>query len=97
LNPAAFTLPGLGQFGNCGVGRYHGPGFTNTDISVFKIFPLREIMRFEFRAEFFNAFNHANFSNPGSFFVGGTGGGFGIISSTVGDPRIVQFALKFYF
>jgi hypothetical protein len=97
LNPAAFTLPGLGQFGNCGVGRYHGPGFTNTDISVFKIFPVREIMRFEFRAEFFNAFNHANFSNPGSFFAGGAGGGFGIISSTVGDPRIVQFALKLYF
>jgi Carboxypeptidase regulatory-like domain/TonB dependent receptor len=97
LNPAAFALPGLGQFGNCGVGRYHGPGFTNTDISVFKIFPVREIMRFEFRAEFFNAFNHANFSNPGSFFAGGAGGGFGIISSTVGDPRIVQFALKLYF
>jgi hypothetical protein len=97
LNPGAFALPGLGQFGNCGVGRYHGPGFTNTDISVFKIFPVREIMRFEFRAEFFNAFNHANFSNPGSFFAGGAGGGFGIISSTVGDPRIVQFALKFYF
>jgi len=97
LNPAAFTLPGLGQFGNCGVGRYHGPGFTNTDISVFKIFPVREIMRFEFRAEFFNAFNHANFSNPGSFFAGGAGGGFGIISSTIGDPRIVQFALKLYF
>src|SRR3984893_15002211 len=97
LNPAAFALPGLGQFGNCGVGRYHGPGFTNTDISVFKIFPVREIMRFEFRAEFFNAFNHANFSNPGSFFAGGAGGGFGIISSTIGDPRIVQFALKFYF
>jgi hypothetical protein len=97
LNPAAFVLPGLGQFGNCGVGRYHGPGFTNTDISVFKIFPVREIMRFEFRAEFFNAFNHANFSNPGSFFAGGAGGGFGIISSTVGDPRIVQFALKLYF
>jgi hypothetical protein len=97
FNSAAFGVPVLGQFGNCGVGRYHGPGYTNTDISVFKIFPVREIMRFEFRAEFFNAFNHANFSNPGSFFTGGTGSGFGFISSTVGDPRIIQFALKFYF
>ena len=68
LNPAAFALPAAGQFGNCGVGRYHGPGFTNADISLFKIFPIRERLRVEFRSEFFNAFNHANFSNPGSFF-----------------------------
>jgi hypothetical protein len=93
LNPAAFALPALGQFGNCGVGRYHGPGFTNADISLFKIFPIRETMRVEFRSEFFNAFNHANFSNPGSFFPFG----FGIISSTVGDPREIQFGLKLYF
>ena len=93
LNPAAFALPGNGQFGNCGVGRYHGPGFTNADISLFKIFPIKESMRLEFRTEFFNAFNHANFSNPGSFFPFG----FGIISSTVGDPREIQFGLKFYF
>jgi hypothetical protein len=50
-------------------------------------------MRFEFRAEAFNAFNHANFSNPG----GNISSGFGIISNTVGDPREFQFALKFYF
>ncbi|MBS1842280.1 MAG: TonB-dependent receptor [Acidobacteria bacterium] len=93
LNPAAFALPGTGQFGNCGVGRYHGPGFTNADISLFKAFPIRETMKLEFRTEFFNAFNHANFSNPGSFFPFG----FGIISSTVGDPREIQFGLKFYF
>lgn len=93
LNPAAFALPAAGQFGNCGVGRYHGPGFTNADISLFKIFPIRERLRVEFRSEFFNAFNHANFSNPGSFFPFG----FGIISSTVGDPREIQFGLKLYF
>jgi hypothetical protein len=93
LNPAAFAIPAAGEFGNCGVGRYHGPGFTNADISLFKIFPIREIMRVEFRSEFFNAFNHANFSNPGSFFPFG----FGIISSTVGDPREIQFGLKLYF
>lgn len=93
LNPAAFALPGTGQFGNCGVGRYHGPGFSNADISLFKLFPIRETMKLEFRTELFNAFNHANFSNPGSFFPFG----FGIISSTVGDPREIQFGLKFYF
>jgi len=93
LNPAAFATAASGQFGNCPVGRYHGPGFTNVDLSLFKSFPIRESMRFEFRAEAFNAFNHANFSNPG----GNISSGFGIISNTVGDPREFQFALKFYF
>jgi hypothetical protein len=96
LNSAAFALPGAGQFGNCGVGRYHGPGFTNADISLFKTFPVKETMKLEFRTEFFNAFNHANFSNPSSFFVPGLTG-FGAINSTVGEPREIQFGLKFYF
>ena len=94
LNPAAFAFPAAGTFGNCGAGRYHGPGFTNVDLSVFKSFPLRETMRFEFRAEAFNAFNHADFGNPSSFFGGG---GFGVITSTVVDPRELQLALKFFF
>jgi hypothetical protein len=93
LNPAAFALP-AGPFGNCGVGIYHGPGFTNVDLSVFKSFPVRESIRFEFRAEAFNAFNHADFGNPASFFPSG---GFGIISSTIIDPRELQLALKLYF
>jgi len=99
LNPAAFAMPATGQFGNCGVGIYHGPGFTNVDLSFFKIVPVRESMRFEFRAEMFNAFNHANFSNPNSFYSPSSigPGGFGTISSTIGDPREMQFALKFYF
>jgi hypothetical protein len=100
LNSAAFAQPAAGQFGNCGPGRYHGPGLTNVDLSLFKSFPLRETMRFEFRAEAFNAFNHANFSNPNSFyapFTIGPGGSFGKIQSTIGDPRELQLALKFYF
>ncbi len=99
LNAAAFAVPATGTFGNCGVGRYHGPGLSNVDLSIFKAFPIREAMRFEFRAEAFNAFNHANFTNPNSFFDPSTigPGGFGYISGTVGDPREFQFALKFYF
>jgi hypothetical protein len=93
LNPAAFAVPAQGDFGNCHVGAYHGPGNTNVDLSLFKSFPIREAMHFEFRAEAFNVFNHANFSNPGSFF----NSGFGVISSTIGDPRELQLALKFYF
>jgi hypothetical protein len=51
-------------------------------------------MRFEFRAEVFNAFNHPAFGNPGNFFGAGN---FGVISSTITDPRELQLALKFYF
>jgi hypothetical protein len=95
LNPAAFqAVPkAAGRFGTCGVGLYHGPGLTNVDLSLFKSFPVRESMRFEFRAEAFNAFNHANFSNPS----GNISGGFGVINATIGEPRELQFALKFYF
>lgn len=94
LNPSAFALPASGTFGNCHVGSYHGPGFTNMDLSLFKSFPVGETMRFEFRAEAFNALNHASFGNPSSFFPSGS---FGTISSTVIDPRELQLALKFYF
>jgi hypothetical protein len=61
--------------------------------------PVREDMRFEFRAEAFNVFNHVNFSDPNSFFAPFAlgPGGFGAISSTIGDPRELQLALKFYF
>jgi hypothetical protein len=48
----------------------------------------------EFRAEFFNAFNHAQFSNPDNSGFSGT---FGQITKTRQDNRIIQFGLKFYF
>src|SRR5713101_1396596 len=56
----------LGTFGDAGRNIIQGPGFQNLDISLFKTFPLNERERFEFRAEFFNAFNHLNpeFANP---------------------------------
>ena len=94
LNAADFSIPAAGTFGDCGPGKYHGPGFSNIDFSLFKSFPVRENMRFEFRAEAFNLFNHADFSNPAGFFPAGN---FGQISSTIIDPRELQFALKFYF
>jgi Carboxypeptidase regulatory-like domain/TonB dependent receptor-like, beta-barrel len=93
LNPSAFSQPGIGMFGTCGVGRYYGPGLWNVDFSLFKSFPIHEAMRFEFRAEAFNMFNHANFSNPS----GNINSNFGKITATIGDPRERQLALKFYF
>ena len=88
----------------CQIGRnvVIGPGFTNTDFSVLKTTKLTESLRVQFRAEFFDLFNHANFGQPGRVAqVGSTT--FGVISSTrfatgdSGSSRQVQFALKLIF
>jgi outer membrane receptor protein involved in Fe transport len=78
-----------------------GPGINNFDVSVQKITPLGESMHVEFRAEFFNIFNHAQFLNPDGnisdgIASGGSTGDFGFIKHTR-DPRQIQFALKFAF
>jgi hypothetical protein len=69
---------------------------------LFKAFPLNERSRFEFRAEFFNAFNHVNpdFADPNAFVeniateLGSPGFG---QAQAAREPRFIQFALKFYF
>jgi hypothetical protein len=99
FNTAAFTAPlkiadGT-AFGNAPRSFLTGPGFWNTDLAVIKLFPIREPVRMEFRSEFFNLFNHPNFGNPGSA-VSSTSN-FGVISTTVSSPRIVQFALRIRF
>jgi Carboxypeptidase regulatory-like domain/TonB dependent receptor len=69
FNTCAFatnTTPGV--FGDSGRNVIRGPGFQNWDLSFFKNFPIREEMRFEFRAEFFNIWNHVNPQlYPGTF------------------------------
>jgi hypothetical protein len=97
LNPAAFASPAAGFFGNCAPRAFHGPGIENADLSVFKHFPISESWRVEFRAEFFNALNHANFNNPSASIAPSSIGSFGKSFSTVTDPREIQFALKLYF
>ncbi len=71
-----------------------GPGINNFDFSVQKILPLSETKHFEFRAEFFNIFNHTQFLNPDGNISDGAD--FGRIKR-VRDPRNIQFALKFAF
>jgi hypothetical protein len=97
INPAAFGLPARGAFGNCAPRAFHGPGLQNVDFSVFKQFLITESSRVEFRAEFFNLFNHANFNNPNASYSPTSLGSFGKVFSTVTDPREIQFALKLYF
>ncbi len=93
LVPTAFGLQALGSFGTSGKGRFRGPGIFNTDMGIFKRFPITERWSVQFRAEFFNIFNRVNFNNPGLSF---SAGGFGSILSAR-DPRIGQLALKVFF
>ncbi len=80
-------------FGNSGVGVIRGPGLGNFDFNLSKTFKLTESKTLQFRSEFFNAFNRANFSVPGV----NASAGFGQITSTATEARIIQFALKFKF
>jgi Carboxypeptidase regulatory-like domain/TonB dependent receptor/TonB-dependent Receptor Plug Domain len=101
FNPAAFSSPptigdGTG-FGNCGVGILRGPGQRNLDLGVQRTFPLAETASLDFRAEFFNFTNTPKFGQPFNDFAAGPGAPFGVISSTVGNPRIIQFALKLHY
>jgi hypothetical protein len=71
-----------------------GPGISEMDFSVIKLIPVNERTHFEFRGEIFNVFNHTQFYNPDGNSTDGTQ--FGQVTE-VKDPRLVQFALKFYF
>jgi len=96
FNPNDFQDPQLGHF-NIGTQRSIccGPGLEDWDFSVHKKLTLTEARYFEFRAEIFNVFNHTNFYNPDGHFSDGPTL-FGKITQAQ-DPRLVQFALKFYF
>jgi hypothetical protein len=93
LNPAAFAPNAIGTFGNAGWNSLRGPGFFNIDVGLCRSFTVHEAQRLQLRFEFFNATNHVNFNNPGSNI---TTSNFGTILSA-GEPRILQFALKYGF
>jgi hypothetical protein len=83
------------------VGIVRGPSQDNSDITVSRTFRgLREGNSIDFRGEFFNAFNHAQYADPSSTQLEGTAApttGFGQIISSSVAPRIIQFALKYQF
>lgn len=91
FNKSAFTTEPLGHFGNANRDFFHGPGLNNWDLSVHKDTLIRESMSLQFRAEFFNVFNHAQFSPPTGNFSSSL---FGIVTAA-GNPRIGQMSLKF--
>jgi len=100
--------PALATYGTLPRNFLRGPGYVNMDFAFSKTTAITEQVKIEFRAEFFNAFNHANFLNPnvvnnyqGTYTGGGSGANiysnqFGQITSTA-DPRIIQLALRLSF
>jgi len=64
FDPAAYAQVALGAFGNSGKNTLIGPGSYFVDFSAFRSFTVTERAKLQFRAEFFNLFNHANLTNP---------------------------------
>jgi hypothetical protein len=95
-NTCPYPVIGDGTgYGNSPVGFLRGPGQDNTDLTVSRDFRgLREAKTLDFHAEFFNAFNHAQYADPAT---GYDTIGFGVIPSSSVAPRIIQFALKYEF
>jgi hypothetical protein len=101
FNPACFTAPPTVAngvlVGNAGRNRFYGPPLTTVDFSTFKNFTLRETLRLQFRAEFFNILNHPNLAAPN--FLNDANNSFetsnaGVIGSTATTSRQIQFGLK---
>jgi hypothetical protein len=103
-----YDLPAVGTYGTLGRNTLRADGIQNVDFSLLKKFAVTEDKFFQFRAEFFNLFNHANFDAPNATLstvvpmdatLGDprrTPGGFGTVNSA-GPARTIQFGLKFVF
>jgi hypothetical protein len=111
-NQTVFVVPPLApgqvsahQFGNEGVNMLRGPDYINFDFATIKSFAITERQKIQFRAEFFNIFNHPNFDLPGGARPIDLGtpsfadvpGGSSITATLPDNQREIQFALKYIF
>ena len=102
FNPTVFSRPARGDFGNAPKDVFRGPGINAWDVSVFKNFPLRSENRLiQFRGEFYNMFNHTQFSGLDTTARFDAAGNqvntrFGQLTGAR-SPRIIQFAVSFKF
>jgi hypothetical protein len=94
LNRAAFAEPAPGGYGNFIVNSIKGPKFWKADLAVSRLFSFTTTQNLEIRLEAFNLFNRFNWGNPTTSFASAT---FGRIQSAAGDPRILQFGVKYAF
>ena len=90
----AFLTGECGSYGSANRRFFHGPGINNTDLGLQKNIPVTEGRSFEIRGEFFNIFNHAQFSNPNNRVDLPQGGS---ITGTSHAMRQIQFGLKVLF
>ena len=100
FNPCAYDHAPTGELSTLPRAPLYGPRFVNTDFSAFKNFRVHEGINLQFRAEFFNLFNHSQFYLGG----GPTGmqdisspSSFGVVNGTVNNPRVIQLALRLDF
>jgi hypothetical protein len=99
LNPADFSLPAAGTFGNVVKGSFRGPGYFDWDAGLARSFPFEHSLAFQLRAEYFNVINRNNLNNPNTSL---SGAGFGAIASSPAtespiSPRVAQFSAKLVF
>jgi hypothetical protein len=96
FNTAAFSLPAPFTFGNTPrlIANLRGPHMANLDLSIFKRIPIREGINLQFRSEFFNIMNRAQFAIPNTS-IGSPAAG--TITSMANQPRDIQFALRLAF
>ena len=103
LNPAGFSTPGFtlptdNPYGNEQRDQIVGPGNVNTNLSLFKDFPIYERLRFQLRVEAFNVYGNVNLNNPRTnLSVFSTLPTTGLQITGAGNPRIFQFAGKLFF
>jgi len=108
INPAAFSLPAVGTFGNLGAGTIRFPAYKNIDFSMSKNFRFRERYTIQFRAEMFNAFNNKQFvfvdgglslqnNKTAVNFGQSQNPDFGRFNAPEKFPREIQFGIKFNF
>jgi hypothetical protein len=93
FDPTLFSKEAIGQLGTADKRMFHGPGINNWDMALLKDTKITESKLLQFRFEFFNVCNHAQFRNPSGSVLSGT---FGYVTSAR-DPRVGQIALKLLF
>ncbi len=101
FNTSVFKLPAIGTVGNAAKTEIRGPGINNFDVAVFKNFPIKEPVHLQLRFEFYNAFNHTQFTGLDTTARFDTSGNqvnasFGSFTAA-GNPRIMQLGAKLYF
>jgi hypothetical protein len=89
-----YGVPDNALFGNASPSTEEAPAYKNFDLAIGKRFTIRERKYFEFRSEFFNLLNHTSFGPPARNI---TASNFGNITSTISNPRNIEFGLKFFF